>query len=301
MSNAKEIKNRINSVKDTQKITNAMYLIASTKLRKAKHNFLETYPYYNFLREEAWKILNHVSTVESKYFLSNDIDEDQLNIEGKTAILCICADKGLAGVYNQNVIKETLKIIDENKDYSLYIVGEYARVYFNKHGFNIDEDFIFTGQEPNMDRARSISEVLIDKYDNDEISQIYIVYTEFGLNSSSNVKSIRLLPFHVSHFDSSDETDTEEFFEIVPSANEVLDTIAKNYMTGFIYSGLIDSFCAEQNSRMMAMDSANENAKELLSDLNIKYNKIRQNLITREITEISSGAKSLNQIKEALN
>ena len=284
MPNAKEIKNRIKSVKDTQKITNAMYLIASTKLRKAKNNLIETYPYFEFLRNNANNVLTHVNYSESKYFLPENVDEEELDIKGKTAILCITADKGLAGVYNHNVIKETLNVIESQKDYVLYVVGEYGRAYFKKHGFNLDENFFFTAQEPNMDKARKIATILFDKYDNDEISQIFIVYTDFALNTQTQAKSIRILPFHKSHFETEDNISGYENLEIVPSANEVLDTIVRNYVTGYIYSGIVESFCAEQNSRMMAMDSANENAKDILAELNLKYNKSRQNIITQEKT-----------------
>lgn len=302
MANAKEIKNRMNSIKDTQKITNAMYLIASTKLRKAKMSLFETYPYFEFLRNEAQKILSNISDVESKYILPNDIDESELDNNGKTAILCISADKGLAGAYNSNIIKETLKLIDSHKDYTLYVIGEYGKNYFKKHRFKIDEGFLDVAREPDMDRARRISETLLEKYDNNEISQIYMVYTEFSLDKGTNVHVTRILPFSSSHFDTEELSgDNEEYLEVVPSPNKVLDTIVENYIIGYIYSGIVEGFCAEQNSRMMAMDSANENAKELLSKLNLKYNKIRQSMITQEITEISSGAKSLKQIKEALH
>lgn len=302
MPNVKEIKNRINSVKDTQKITNAMYLIASTKLRKAKMNLFETYPYFEFLHNEARKILLHASDVESKYILPKDADENDVDIKGKTAILCISADKGLAGAYNNNVIKETLKLIDSHKDYSLYVIGEYGNTYFKKHGFNIEESFFNVAREPDMDRARRITETLLEAYGNNEICQIYMVYTEFGLDMSTNVHATRILPFSFSHFETEEESNENDFYlEIVPSPNIVLDTIVENYITGYIYSGIVESFCSEQNSRMMAMDSANENAKELLSELNLKYNKIRQSMITQEITEISSGARSLKQIKEALH
>lgn len=300
MPNAKEIKNRISSVKDTQKITNAMYLIASTKLKKAKHNLLETEPYFKVLKNEAQKILCNISDVQSKYFVEESNDKDSSK---KVCILCITADKGLAGAYNQNVIKKTISLINEHKNYSLCVVGEYGRTYFKNHGFNIDESFYFSANNPDMDRARRISAILIDKYDNNEVSDIYIVYTEFAYAMNTMAQSFRILPLHKSHFedDENENIDSISHFEFVPSANEVLDTIVKNYVLGFIYSGIVNSFCAEQNARMIAMDNANENAKKLLNDLNMEYNHIRQAAITQEITEISSGARRLKKIKEALD
>ncbi len=299
MPSVKEIKNRIKSVKDTQKITNAMYLIASTKLRKAKLNLAQTQPYFLFLRKNAQQVLAHIPNHDSKYFLPENKSFEDLDKEGKVAILCITADKGLAGTYNHNIIKETVSLLDKYKDCSLFVIGEYGRAYFRKHGIKIDESFLYTAREPNMDRARKITGTLLEKYDQGEIKQFFIIYTEFDLNLSAQPQCIRALPLCEAHFE-QEETSLNNF-EIVPSPKEVLDTIVRNYITGFVYSGIVESYCAEQNSRMMAMDSANQNAKDLISELNIKYNKGRQSIITREITEISSGAKSLNQIKEALN
>lgn len=303
MANIKEIKNRISSVKDTAKITNAMYLIASTKLRKAKLGFMENQPYFAFLKSEGEKILEHINHIESKYFLPEGIleDEHEYLIDGKSAVLSITADKGLAGAYNQNVIKETIKILDSHPNYDLYVVGNYGKTFFSSHGYDIEESFIYKAKEPNIDEAREITNILLEKYDEKEISQIYIVYTEFDGAISTKTKSFRVLPFHRSILKSESDFETEQYFEIVPSANEVLDIIARNFVLGFIYSGIIDSYCAEQNARMMAMDSANDNAEELIDELNLEYNHARQSLITREITEISSGAKSLKQLKEALN
>ncbi len=298
MSNAKAIKNRISSVNDTAKITNAMYLISSVKLRKAKEELSKTYPYFNFLRDKAEKILSHINFIESKYFLPEGVSEEEheANIDGKTAIFCITSDKGLAGAYNLSVIKETLDIIERVDDYSLYVVGNYGRTYFKNHNYNIEESFLFDDEKPSMDMARDITSVLLEQYNKGIINRIYIVYTEYGNALNSKAISFRMLPFHRSYFEKNKTyTNSEDYFEIVPSPNEVIDTIAQNYFLGYVYSGLVDSYCSEQNDRMIAMDNANNNAKELIDELNLKFNHLRQNVITKEITEISSGAKSLKR------
>lgn len=296
MANTKEIKNRIKSVHDTQKITNAMYLIASTKMQKAKGELDNTKPYFSALKEEIKRIFRHANGVSSQYFFPPS-EKDEL--EGTYGILIITADKGLAGAYNQNVIKEAQKIIDEHKDVKLYVVGEYGRHYFDAHQIPIEHNFVYTAQNPTLGRAREICDVLLEDFNRHKLVKIFAVYTDFkGGLSGGEASSLRLIPFHRSHFYSDDQDADDPVFEFEPSIEEVLDNIMPSYISGFIYSALVDSFCSEQNARMTAMDAANQNAQELLEKLRLEYNYIRQGAITQEITEISSGAKALKQKRE---
>lgn len=292
MATIKEIKNRINSVKDTQKITNAMYLIASTKLRKAKNELDLTRPYFTELQEEIKRIFRIAEDVENKYFYPITGERD---FPGSYGYLVITADKGLAGAYNQNVIKEAMRLMSQHENPKLYVVGEYGRHYFLSHNIPIEQSFLYTAQNPTISRARVISKILLDLFDRRELSKIYIVYTDMQGAINSQACSTRLLPFHRAQFITPDnhEKKIKRPFEFVPSIETVLDNIVPSYVTGFIYSALIDSFCCEQNARMNAMDSANRNAQSLLDELSVQYNHIRQSAITQEITEISSGAKSM--------
>ena len=156
MSSAKDIKRRIDSVTDTQKITNAMYLIASTKLRKARNDLNNTQPYFEALKGELERIFRTIDHVNSQYFLPEGVedDDDDPVIEGKYAYLIITADKGLAGAYNQNIVKEAARIIDKRKENVIYVVGEYGRAYFLKHNYPVDESFHYAAQSPTMDVAR---------------------------------------------------------------------------------------------------------------------------------------------------
>lgn len=298
MAGLKEIKNHINSVKETQKITNAMYLIASTKMQKAKAELDKTRPYFDALRSEIKRVFRTVDQViDGKYFYP-DVDDEPL--DGTYGYLVITADKGLAGSYNQSVIKEALGMIDAHPDAKVYVIGEYGRRYFKNHNIPIEEDFHFTAQNPTLSRAREISSYILEKYDKGEIEKIYIIYTDLINGMNTDAQSTRLLPFHQDHFaPPKGEKKVEEPFEFNPSANAVLDYLVPSYITGFIYSALVDSFCCEQNSRMNAMNSANTNAEEILSDLGKQYNYTRQKVITQEITEIASGAKYQLKNKEA--
>ena len=286
----KEIKNHISSVQETQKITNAMYLIASTKMQKAKAELDKTRPYFDALRSEIKRIFRTVDNViDGKYFYP-DIDDEPL--DGTYGYLVITADKGLAGSYNHTVIKETELMLQAHPDAKVFVVGEYGRRYFRNHGIAIDENFTYTAQDPTHARARDISAYILDKYDKNEIEKIYIIYTDYINGATLKSQTTRLLPFHQDYFaPPKNEKKVEKPFEFSPGPNELLEYLVPSYITGFIYSALVDSFCCEQNARMNAMNSANQNAEEILSDLGKQYNYTRQKVITQEITEVASGAK----------
>ena len=294
MATTKEIKNRIKSVKDTQKITNAMYLIASTKLRKAKSELDKTRPFFNSLQGEIKRIFRTSEEIENKYFYPVTGEHE---LPGSYGYLVITADKGLAGAYNQNVIKETMRLMKEHENPKLFVVGEFGRHYFSSHNIPIEQSFLYTAQNPTMHRAREIADILLDLFHKGELSKIFVIYTDMQGAINSEIRSTRLLPFHRAQFIIPDSTEKEvkNPFEFFPSIEKVLDNIVPSYVAGFIYSALIDSFCSEQNARMNAMDAANRNAQELLEELSIQYNHIRQSAITQEITEISSGAKAMRR------
>lgn len=290
MSSLKEIKTHMESVRETRKITNAMYLIASTKLRRARNDLDKTRPYFDALQAEIKRIFRTVRDVDSRYFYPPDREPV---VEGPYGCLVITADKGLAGAYNQNVIKEAQKLMEEHGDMQLFVVGEYGRHFFTQHHIPIEHTFLYTAQNPTMERAREISSLLLDKYDRGELKKIYIVYTDLKSSVETVARSTRLLPFHRAQFISpTQEKRVRNPFEFYPSVTGVLNNIIPSYLSGFIYSTLIDSFCSEQNARMNAMDAANRNAEELLATLGTQYNRIRQGNITQEITEITAGAKA---------
>ena len=291
MASTKEIKDRMESVRETQKITNAMYLISSTKLRKAKADLQQTRPYFTALRNEIKRIFRTAGNVDSRYFYPENQKEAD---EGTFALLVITADKGLAGAYNQNVIKEAVRIYGEHPDTKLFVVGEYGRHYFDQHRIPVEHSFLYTAQNPTMQRAREICSILLEGFDRGDFSKIYIIYTDMQNSMSSEARTARLLPFHRTYFMGREEQKgaAPDSFTFVPSVTAVLESVMQSYISGFIYSALIDSFCSEQNARMTAMDSANKNAEKLLSELSLNYNRERQALITQEITEISAGARA---------
>ncbi|NLJ59051.1 MAG: ATP synthase F1 subunit gamma [Tissierellia bacterium] len=292
MVNAKEIKNRIKSVHDTRKITNAMYMIASIKMRRAKSELDRTRPYFDALQNEIKRIFRTVENIENKYFYPADGSEAP---DGTYGILVITADKGLAGSYNKNVIKEAQRLISVHPDCKLFIVGEYGRRFFSRQQTAIEGSFQYTAENPTMKKAREISSILLDLFNKGEIDKIFVVYSDLENSLTTEVKTTRLLPFHRKQsvsFTVKNEEEVSSPFEFFPSLEDVIDSAVKNWLSGFIFSALVDSFCSEQSARMTAMNSANKNAEKILESLTLQYNQVRQAAITQEITEVTSGVKA---------
>ena len=295
MPSTKEIKNRIKSVSDTQKITNAMYLISSTKMRRARKEAEETKPYFDLLRKEIRRMFAiEGGEVHSRYY---DADVDENVAGGRNGILVITGDKGLAGAYNQNVIKESMELMDKSDEYRLYVVGDFGWRFYRTHGFPVCEEFQHSMNQPSLAMARDITRELLDDFDDGLFDRLYVCYTEFsGGLSFGTAMHDRLIPFDRDDFvPEGEETDVNAstVFEYEPDVKTVLERIMQSYLVGYVYSALVNSYSSEQSARMMAMDSANDNASELLGQLKLEFNHLRQNAITQEITEISSGARSL--------
>jgi len=292
MLSAKEIRSRIKSIRDTAKITNAMYLIASSKLRKAKKDLNRTRPYFDALHREIKRVFRTVEGIENRYFYPADGSEAP---DGTYGLLVITTDKGLAGSYNKSVIKEAQRLISEHPDTKLFVVGEYGRRFFSKHNYPVEKSFIYTTQNFTMDRAREISYLLLDLFDKGELDKIFVVYSDMRSGLTSKAVSTRLLPFHrtksLSHIQ-KDEAEVTKPFEFYPSVESVVKSVVRIWLSGFIYSALVDSFCSEQSARMTAMSIANKNAEKLIQYLTVQYNLLRQEAITEEITEVISGLKA---------
>ncbi len=303
MANIKEIRDRISSVRDTMKITNAMYMISSNKLRKAKRQLAETESYFFALQAMIARVARHLPEEVEDVFLRTPEDIPyNARVKG---YLILTSDKGLAGSFNHNVVKAALEHIKANNmmaNYRLYVVGEYGRHFFTREGFKIEENFRYTAQNPNLDRSRDITSLLIEDYKNNAIDEVYVVYTTMKNSLSSEVEIKKILPLDLiqenrNKFSVIDAYNEEFFFE--PSPMAVLHNIVPNFINGFIYGALVETFCSEQNARMMAMDNANKNATEMIGELQKQYNRQRQAAITQEITEVASGAKALRRAKAA--
>ncbi len=331
MASTKEILNRINSIQDTMKITRAMYMMSSMKLRKAKTKLEETEPF--FIATQKGIAENLVRFPDMRHIYFDNRIEDEKESSKMRGFVVFTGDKGMAGAYNHNAIKMTLdRIKDLSKDeYKLFVIGEMGRSFFISNGYNVDENFRYSANNPSMHRARIISEYLIDLYNKGELDRIDVIFTKMFNSVTEETCVERLLPLKthkfikeqameieadvegtgkaaselkagVKHVHSINSYELEaiqnggdKFLPFYPSLSAVLEKLVHNHFTGFIYGALVECSASEENARMMAMQSATDNAEAILHDLSIEYNRVRQAQITQEITEVIGGAKALKK------
>lgn len=293
MANIKEVQERINSVKDTMKITNAMYMISSSKMTQARKKLADTEPYFYGLQGEIARILRHLPELTHRFF---DRREGVTKEERKIGSIVVTADKGLAGAYNHNVIKMEEEILAKPGKHKLFVVGELGRHYFSKKEIEIDTNFQYTVQKPTMHRARNISAKILEQFQNRELDEVYIVYTRMENSVQADAEAVKLLPLERSDFSEMKMPLNmyREAIELYPSAEAVMDSIVPNYVTGMVYGCLVEAYASEHNARMMAMKSATDSAQSLIKDLSVLYNRARQAAITQEITEVCAGARAQN-------
>ena len=297
MANIREISGRIRSVQDTKKITNAMYMISSTKLRKARKNEDANDPYFQSLCSMIAYIMEHIPELECEYM---DKRDDKPEDEKVHSYIVITADKGLAGAYNHNVLALAEKLMSENKNNVLYVVGEVGRQYFAGKKIHMDGQFQYTAQNPTVYRAKAIADQVIKEYLDKKVDDVTICFTSDDAGHGSEPLYMRLLPLipdDIFGRDMTSDNVSQSELTFDPSPLEVLNNIIPDAIVGFIYSALVDSFCTEQNERMIAMDAANKNADTMIHDLSIQYNRMRQQMITQEITEVIAGAKAQKKKK----
>lgn len=295
MANAREIQSRMKTTQDTMKITNAMYTISSSKLKKARKNLLDTEPYFYELQRTISRIIRHLPELEHPYF---DTRPNIPQSERKIGYLVVTADKGLAGAYNHNVFKLAQERLDQCRHSMLFVVGDLGQQYFNRKGMKAEADFRYTVQNPNMSRARLIEEKMIDYFLSGKLDEVHIVYTRMVNAMKMQAEIQQLLPLPKSDLKGAVPLDVHlEEIVMKPSAGAVIGSIVPNYIAGFIYGCLVESYSSEQNSRMMAMQAATNSAQDILKALSIEYNRVRQAAITQELTEVISGAKAQKKKK----
>lgn len=288
MANSREIQARMKSIKDTMKITSAMCMISSSKLQKARRDLKNTEPYFYAIQDSLAKILDLSPDTGNEFFSSREsIPENKR----KKGFIVVTADKGMAGAYNHNVIKiAEREALSENQN-ELFIIGQVGRRYFEKKNIPVDTDFQYTAQNPNMNRARIISERIVELFKTGKLDEVYIIFTRMINSVTFNAEIKQLLPLKRNKIVTGKENNYQQFF-FEPDIDTVFGHIVPNYIAGYIYGALVESYCAEHNARMMAMQTATDAAKEMLRNLGIEYNRARQAAITQEITEIIAGAKA---------
>lgn len=304
MANLRDIRNRINSVENTQQVTRAMKMVAAAKLRRAQERIFQTRPYAYKLRELVEHLKEELDPTSHELFPPRDTVEGAL-------LIVVTADRGLAGAFNSNVIKRAEDTIEQ--DYAalqnagtlrLLCVGRKGHEHFEKRGYQLVGDYRNIFDSLSFDIGKSVAERAIDGYLDGTWDEVGIVYNEFKNTIAQNRIVEPLLPIPderfstpvmeeefngVSTIDISKEIDY--IFEPGPQA--LLDELVPRFLHYQVWRALLESNAAEQGARMVAMDNATSNAEELLEELRLAYNRARQDAITTEILEITSGAEAL--------
>lgn len=285
METMRDIKRRIGSVENTQKITRAMKMVASAKLRKAQDKAEQSRPFYQRTRKILGSIVYNAVDVEEHPLLSAHGGNRHLYV-------VISADRGLCGAYNSRVIDRTEESIDEDEEVRLLTLGKHARDYFRRRDYDIVSDYVDIADYPDLSFARKISREIISLYTEEKVDRVSIIYTHFASAINQKVKQVKLLPVRPPE-DLEGELEIPVDYIFEPSPVEILDILLPRYVHNLIYTFLLESKASEFGARMTAMDSATDNAEEIIEELTLSYNRARQSQITREITEIVGGAEAL--------
>lgn len=296
MAGITEIRGRMRSIQQTLKISNAMYLISSAKVKKARKQLQEVEPYFDRLAKTILDIFRHSPQLQHRYIEGH---HNKPKEERKTGFVVITGDKGLAGAYNHNVLKLAESYLARKQDSTLFLIGQMGRHYFEKKNIPIDAEFMYTAQDPTLDRAQDICDTLVDLYERGALDEIYLVFTHSYSAMRMEPEIIKLLPLDRAMLSARRGlSEADQYRDVVryePSPEAVLDVLVPGVIRGYIFAALVESFCSEQSSRMSAMDSASESARDMLKTLSLEFNRARQGAITQEITEIAGGAEALNQ------
>lgn len=275
----KEIKNRIRSMESTKQITKAMEMVAASKLRHAQAQVLSSRPYFEILYSTINDIVDSNWDFSSPYLTQRPVK--------KSAYVVIAGDRGLAGGYNNNILKLSYGQM-EGKDVTILPIGKKAVDFFKARKLPLLSESYAQAEDVSVGDCFSIAKQLCKAYLNGEFDEIYIGYTNFVSVLSQTPATLRLLPLLRQSTGREGSIASGVLYE--PDGLAVFDAIIPEYLGGILYGALCESRAAEQAARRTAMDSATQNADEMIADLNLKFNRARQAAITQEITEIVAGA-----------
>ena len=293
MASARDIQNRIKSVQDTMKITNAMYLISSTKVKKARRALTEATPHFEQSERLIAEILRDLPELEDRFFGTAEPVSG-----GKKGYLILSGDKGLAGAYNHNITKFAESVLSAEEEPVVYVVGQMGSTALQKAGYEVNGSFDGIAQHPTVERARIIAATLCEEFVSGRLCEVDIIFTYMRGGGEAIPLQKKLLPLSAEAFRlTEDEPQTPQEVVYLPDAKAVLGSIAPNYLTGYVFGALVEAFCSEENARMLAMKSATDSAGDMLRELSVIYNSVRQAAITQQIVEVAGGAKAQKRKK----
>jgi len=291
MATLRDIKLRIKGIKNTEKITNAMKMVAAAKLRKAQERVMSARPYAHKISS----MMSHLVSDED-YNLFPLLEAREVK---NVAVVVLTADRGLCGAFNTNIIKETNRLINEElttngMNTQLLCIGKKGYDYFKKHDVQLLDKMIGVFSSLEFNTTNKVSEILVNGYLEGNFDQIIFVYNEFKSIIQQKVINETLLPVKIET-ENKDENKIEANYIFEPNKKEILKYLLPKHLSAQIWRMLLESNASELGARMTAMDNATTNAKELIRTLTITYNKERQAAITKEILEIVSGANALRE------
>jgi F-type H+-transporting ATPase subunit gamma len=286
MAGAKEIRTKIKSVQNTQKITKAMEMVAASKMRKAQDRMAASLPYADKMRN----VIGHLANAHPEYKHSYLIEREAKRV----GYIVVSSDRGLCGGLNINMFKAVLASMkewdDKGIDIDVCTVGKKAASFFSRIGGNIVSEISNIGDAPRAHELIGSVKVMLDAYDEGKIDRLYLVFNDFVNTMTQEAHIEQVLPLE-QKADEELEYHWDYIFE--PGAKDVLDALLMRYVESLVYQGVVENIACEMSARMIAMKSASDNAGDIISELQLVYNKARQAAITQEISEIVSGAAAV--------
>ncbi|MBQ7916816.1 MAG: ATP synthase F1 subunit gamma [Firmicutes bacterium] len=286
MAGTRELLQRMKSVQGTQQITRAMKLVSTAKLQKVRSVVEANKAYFKSIQETVRSIMvNSGFDVLQPYMSQKD--------EGKDAYLVITSDRGLAGGYNSNVCKLTERAITDRNEAVIISIGHKGRDYFLRRGYTVAKEYESVDEVPEYGAVRRIGEELMKEYHEGVYRSIHVVYTSFVNTLTQEAKIMKLYPLSKEEFE-GEVDDKAPLMNFEPSSEVVLEYVIKQYINAVLFGALGESAASEQGARMTAMDSATDNAQNIVDGLRLQYNRARQGHITQELTEIINGSNAIN-------
>lgn len=287
MASGKEIRSKIKSVQNTQKITRAMEMVAASKMRKAQDRMQATRPYADNIR----RVIGHLAHAHPEYS-HTFMNEREVK---RVGIILVSTDRGLCGGLNTNLFKAGVNTMKEWKEkgaeVDLCSIGSKGLSFFKRLGGNIVSEVSQLGDAPKLEELIGTVKVMLDKFESGEIDKLFIISNEFVNTMTQSPTVEQLLPIQAKELDESLQHHWDYIYE--PEAKEVLDQLLMRYVESLVYQGVVENIACEQAARMVAMKAASDNAGNLIGELQLAYNKARQAAITQELSEIVAGAAAV--------
>ena len=287
MASGKEIRSKIKSVQNTQKITRAMEMVAASKMRKAQDRMAATRPYAHNIR----RVIGHLAMAHPEY-THDYMREREVK---RVGMIIISTDRGLCGGLNTNLFKAGVGMLREWRDKGVEVdvcsIGSKGLGFFKRVGGKVVAETSNLGDAPRLEELLGTVKVMLDSYDKGEIDRLYLVFNEFVNTMTQQPTLEQLLPIQPS--DSASDLKYHWDYIYEPDAPEVLDQLLMRYIESLVYQGVVENIACEQAARMVAMKAASDNAGNLIGELQLAYNKARQAAITQELSEIVAGAAAV--------